>query len=270
MTEPATTPPATPPVTPPVTPPADNCISDFKVPEAYSKEKWIGGIKSVDDLWKQHANAQTLIGKKTVSQAPENPEVYEFKSIEQLKDAPRDPNVDNAVKKLLQKHGLSKEVGEKLVQDYEALVYETNKQALEKQTLLEKDFQTLTQQTFGEQADIVKEDFKKVFYDTIKGKEHLAEKLNALDNTQLTTLLAFSKAIHDKFVGESKVLSGGSSVPPQGDLKSQFQTLSAEKLRVRQDSTLAEHIRSQKLMALNKQMMTISAEASKKGLDLLS
>lgn len=39
---------------------------EFAVPDAYKDAGWVKNIHSVDDLWNQHANAQTLIGRKTV------------------------------------------------------------------------------------------------------------------------------------------------------------------------------------------------------------
>jgi hypothetical protein len=45
-------------------PVADN--NDFVVPEAYAEAGWAKNIHSYDDLWQQSANAQKLIGKKTI------------------------------------------------------------------------------------------------------------------------------------------------------------------------------------------------------------
>jgi hypothetical protein len=39
---------------------------DFAVPEEYKNAGWASNIKSYDDLWKQHDNAQKLIGRKTI------------------------------------------------------------------------------------------------------------------------------------------------------------------------------------------------------------
>lgn len=69
--------------------------NDFFVPEAYAEAGWTKNIHSYDDLWQQSANAQKLIGKKTIgiptadsSEAevadfysklrPETPESYEL------------------------------------------------------------------------------------------------------------------------------------------------------------------------------------------------
>lgn len=40
--------------------------NDFVVPDEYKEAGWAANIKSVNDLWTQHANAQKLIGKKTI------------------------------------------------------------------------------------------------------------------------------------------------------------------------------------------------------------
>ena len=40
--------------------------TDFTVPDEYKESGWAANIKSVNDLWTQHANAQKLIGKKTI------------------------------------------------------------------------------------------------------------------------------------------------------------------------------------------------------------
>ena len=38
----------------------------FSIPDEYKDAGWARNIKSVDDLWKMNANAQSLIGKKTI------------------------------------------------------------------------------------------------------------------------------------------------------------------------------------------------------------
>ncbi len=70
--------------------------NDFTTPDEYKDKGWAKNIKSNDDLWKNHSNAQELIGKKTVGvpdwdnatpqelsdyyskTRPENAEAYEF------------------------------------------------------------------------------------------------------------------------------------------------------------------------------------------------
>ena len=38
----------------------------FFVPDEYKEQGWAKNISSYDDLWKMNANAQSLIGKKTI------------------------------------------------------------------------------------------------------------------------------------------------------------------------------------------------------------
>lgn len=45
---------------------------DFNVPDAYKGQGWTQNIKSYDDLWQNAANAQKLIGKKTIGIPDEN------------------------------------------------------------------------------------------------------------------------------------------------------------------------------------------------------
>ncbi len=45
-----------------------NAVADngFAIPKDYAEAGWAKNLKSVDDVWKSLANAQTLIGKKTI------------------------------------------------------------------------------------------------------------------------------------------------------------------------------------------------------------
>ena len=65
-----TTPPAAPEaqVTPPAGAPAAPVTpAAFEVPQAYANEPWAQNIKSSADLWKEHQNAQALIGRPKVA-----------------------------------------------------------------------------------------------------------------------------------------------------------------------------------------------------------
>lgn len=249
----------------------DKRITDFKIPDEFKDEKWAKQIKTENDLWNQFSNAQKLIGQKGLLGAPENPEEYTFKSIEDLKDIDRDENIDNKVKNLLHKHKIPKEIGEALVQDYENLVYEIQKPNIENQQKVEKDFIELRKQVFGDKADSVTEDFKSIMRDTLGDKKHLADKMMELPNDQLVTLMTFAKNIHDKYVGEKKIPASSSTTTSQGgDLKSQFQELSSMKLQVRQDTNLNETVKRQKIQMLNQKIMKIGQEAANKGIDLFA
>ena len=63
----------------------DNTVADdtggFFVPDEYKEAGWTQNIKSYDDLWKMNANAQNLIGRKTIgvpSEDATDAEINEF------------------------------------------------------------------------------------------------------------------------------------------------------------------------------------------------
>lgn len=286
--------PPAPPSEPPVNPPTPQGTPDprvgdpeFKIPEQYVNEAWAKNLKSHENLWQEMANAQTLIGKKGIippgpnasaeeimqfhirQGMPQNPEGYEFKTIEPLKDKPRDEVFDNRVKNILHKHRLPKEVGQAIVQDMEQLFFEQSKPKLEARTQLEKDYAALRAQTFGADADVASNQFKEVIKNSLADKPHLAQKFNDMDNDTLVMLQVYAKKIHDTYVGESKItLPGGT--PPGGDLQTKFQNLSSEKLRVKQDTTLTKTVKDQKLAELNRQMRAVGDEANAKGIQLFT
>ncbi len=296
MTVPAIDPKVTP--TTPTVPPApsptitpDPKGSEFKVPEQYAKEPWAAGLKTIEDVFTQMANAQTLIGKKElyipppesatpeIKKAfqkalgiPETPEGYEFQVIEPLKDLKRDPTIDAKVKAELHKNGVPKSAGENIIKTLEMMVYETNKPRIEAQTKLEKDFSALKLATFGEKAETAQAQFKEVMLTTLKGQEHLTAKLNELSPEAVTTVIAFAKAIHDKYVGEHKITpagpgSGSGSSP---DLKTAYTELSAAKLVVKNDKNIPQHVKSQRLQELNTKMQEIGRKANESGINLFA
>ena len=68
--------------TQPVETPA-NPVNEFTIPDDYKDAGWASNIHSIDDLWSQHANAQKLIGKKTIGIPTEDSseeEISEFYS----------------------------------------------------------------------------------------------------------------------------------------------------------------------------------------------
>lgn len=61
----------------------ENPVNEFTIPDDYKDAGWASNIHSVEDLWSQHANAQKLIGKKTIGIPTEDSseeEISEFYS----------------------------------------------------------------------------------------------------------------------------------------------------------------------------------------------
>jgi hypothetical protein len=259
---------------------------DFKVPDEYKEEKWAKDLKSPDDLWKKFAHSQKLIGRKGVIRPdenapqeewdafynaqgrPENPEGYEFKNIEELQDVKRDETFDNAIKNIIHKHGVPKATAESVIHEVQKLTYEYQKPLIEKQTKMEQDFQKLTHEVLGEDKEQAIQQFKEVMRDSLGDNVAVAQKLETMDNDALLTAVVFAKNIHDKYVGENKIknTTGGGNMT--GDLRSDFRTLSEQKLRVKLDKNLPEHVKKQKIAHFNSQIQKIGAKASEQGINL--
>jgi len=263
---------------------------EFTVPEEYKEEKWAQDLKAAEDVWSKLAGAQKLIGRKGIIKPddhapkeewdafynaqgrPENVEGYEFKrTVEDLKDIPRNPEFDNKIKNMFHELGVSKELGETLTGKFEEIVYEFHKPNIEKQAQIDQEFERLTHDVFGENKQSAMEDFKEVMRDSLGNKAFLAQKLESMDNDQLLLTMVFAKNLHDKYVGENKVSVGdGSSGDLTGDLRTDFRTLSEKKMRIKLDTNLSKHVKDQKIAHLNSQIAKIGEKASEKGIDLFS
>jgi len=118
----------------------DERLRTFKIPEKYAKETWAKEVKSAEDLWSKMAGAQKVLGKDKVvlpgenaskeeldafykrMGRPDNPEGYEFKSIDELKEVERNVELDHGMKKILHEEGVSKAKGERIIAKSEALL----------------------------------------------------------------------------------------------------------------------------------------------------
>ena len=260
---------------------------DLKVPDEFKEEAWAKDLKTHEDVWKKLAGAQKLIGKKGIIPPskdapkeewdahykalgrPETPEGYEFQSIEALKAIDRNATLDNGIKQIFHKYNVPKEAAEGIVREYENLLYEFKKPDLEKMTKTEQEFQNLTKEVLGDERDSTINAFKDIMRESLGDKAFLASKLEGLDNDALMPLIVFSKNLHDKYVGENKIKVNNNSVGDMtGDLRSDFQTLSQKKLALKLDKNVPEHIKSQRIEVINKQMMKLGEQAQEKNINL--
>ena len=267
----------------------DPRLKELQVPEKYSKEPWAKEVKSVEDMWDKMNGLNKIAGKDKITLPgdnatadelnefhtrmgrPENAEGYEFKNIEGLSELERNVDLDHGLKNILFKRGTSKEVGEGLVSDYENLVYEMQKPMIESAAQRDVEFQKLADETLGEDKASAIESFKGVMRESLGDKAHLAAKIEGMDNDQLLTLMVFAKNINDKYTGESRVgVRPGSQPGLSGDLKTDFQTLSGQKLAIKTDKNMPEHIKKMKLANINTQMMKIGSQAKDKDINLFA
>lgn len=269
--------------------PDDPRLREVKVPEKYANQPWAKEVKSVEDLWDKMNGAQKLIGKDKIvlpgdnatkeeieafqikMGRPQNAEGYEFKSIDDLKEVERNVEMDHGMKKIFLEEGISKEVGERIVSKYESLIYGMQKPAIEIMAKREQDFAALATEVLGDDREASMNAFKTTLKESLGDKAHLADRINNMDNDQLLAMIVLSKNIHDKYSGESRVHRKPGDPPgPSGDLKADFQALSTQKLAIKMDDKMPEHIKKQKVMNINLQISKIGVQAKDKGIDLFS
>jgi len=261
--------------------------TDLKIPEKYANEPWAKEVKNVDDLWDKMNGAQKLIGKDKVvipgenateemmaefrekMGVPKSPDEYEFASIEDLQDIDRNLDLDKGMKQIFHKHNVPKQAGEAIVKEYESLVYDIHKPTIEATAQRNLEFQKLADEVLGEDRVASMEAFKGVMKESLGDKAYLADKIDQMSNEELIPLIVFSKKIHDTYVGESKIPGRPGQQPGlSGDLKTDFQTLSAQKVSIKMDKNMPEHVKKLKLSNINTQMTKIGAKASEQGIDL--
>lgn len=103
----------------------DNTAADntggFFVPDEYKEAGWTQNIKSYDDLWKMNANAQNLIGRKTIGVPAEDAtdaEINEFYAKirpAEIKDYGLDEDDSKDIGQLFYDNGLSKRQASNIV-----------------------------------------------------------------------------------------------------------------------------------------------------------
>ena len=264
-------------------------VKEVKVPEKYANEPWAKEVKSVDDLWDKMAGSQKLIGKDRVvlpgdnataeelaafhvrMGRPETSEGYTFANIKDLDVVERNADMDNNMKKIFFEEGVSKATGERIMSKLESAVYDTNKPMIEAEATRDQDFQALSTEVLGEDKPAAITAFKAVMREALGDKAFLMSKIENMDNDVLLPMIVLSKNIHDKYTGESRVgIKPGDPVGLSGDLKSDYNSLSTQKLAVRNDANMPEHIKKTKLANLNLQMQKVGAKASDQGIDLFA
>jgi len=270
--------------------PVDSRLKTFKIPEKYAKEAWAKEVKSFEDLWTKMAGANKLIGKdrfallgekptpeelttyRSVMKVPDNPEGYEFKNIEGLEDVQRNVELDHGMKKILHAENISKEAGERIMAASEKLIVDMQKETIDASAKREVAFQTLADQVLGKgEKKAATEAFMETMRTSLGENTQLATMLNGLENEALLPLIVFAKNIHDKYSGESTVPGGpGAPSGQSGDLKADFQALSTQKMNLKLDTKMPEHIKKQKIANLNTSISAIGIKAKEQGIDLFA
>lgn len=182
----------------------------FSIPDEYKDAGWAKNIKSVDDLWKMNANAQSLIGKKTIGIPDEKSTPEEWQGFySKLRPAKaEDYNLDfkgsdkEFYEKLFYDNGISSKQAGNIISAYKARMDEATNSFLS-----EEGFAAEMKGRFGDNYD----DKVKAITNLIKQEANQADAkvLDAMPNNVLGVMygildkIASRYAIKDTDVGKA-------------------------------------------------------------------
>mgnify|MGYP003147620473 CR=1 FL=1 len=188
----------------------------FAIPEGYKDKPYMKGIDSEEALYKAFDGVQSLLGQKVTfpddnttdenrlafnraAGMPEKAEEYLFEREEKDK-VNVDPAFDLKVKSLFHETGLSGKAATKLQKGFEKIAKEMETNG---QEALDKEFETLSKQTFGDQKEVILASSKKLLEEHAPEafKKHIAE----LDNQSLVLLASVLNEIKTKYIDEDNI-----------------------------------------------------------------
>jgi hypothetical protein len=206
---------------------------EFSVPEEYQNEGWTKDLKSNADVWTKLAGSEKLIGQKVEGKidllkedsSPEEANTY-YKAIgrpdeakgylfdrdgqsEQLQSLNSD-EVDNAVKDIFHKFGLTNKQATGIQKDYEALFGAQIAEQLESAKKYDSDFDEATIKAFGNDKEAIIES-SRILLEKF-APEGFDEHIKNLDNESLTVLAGVLNNLRKSYISEDAFsnLTGGS------------------------------------------------------------
>ena len=188
--------------------------NSFAIPDDYKDRGWAEKIKSNDDLFKAYDNAQSLIGKRPAGIPSQDASDDEWNQFYKAMGRPDEPNYQftdpeglpegfdptpfkEQAAKILHEAGLTPKQADKVYNEYLKMELESTgsqqEQSAEQQKALDEQYDQLTKEHFGEDAEkyetLLKEDFSKHVPQSLK--ETFAKLADMPD--VLTALMAYTK-----------------------------------------------------------------------------
>lgn len=209
--------------------------SEFVVPDAYKDKAWISKIKSLDDLWKQLDNTQSLVGKKFLhpdfdKATPE--ELEKFYSNVRPADKQKyaeslefGSSVDDGSKEfftdMLHKNGVHPKVANEMIKAYEAKLGEQS------QAMYDKDaFMGILEKSFGagyeKEAGVVTQSLKA----TLSPDDQAM--LEGMPNEFVGLVYRLTSAMQKQYGANEGSSAAGKSAPVNQDYDGLFKSKMAE------------------------------------------
>lgn len=203
-------------------------VTEFSIPDDYKDAGWASNIHSIDDLWTQHANAQKLIGKKTIgipSDDSSEQEIIDFYSKVRPESEDKydiDLGDDTELfKKVFYENGISARQAKSITDAYKESVRKVSEGLFS-----EDNFKSVMQETLG---DDYKAKIEKVngFLKQYGKKSALAE-IDQLPNQTLGLLYGLIDLTMDKYaVKELGSVSQKSAITSEKDMAEYMQKMQA-------------------------------------------
>lgn len=206
--------------------------SAFAVPEAYKDAGWADKVKSIDDLWKSHAAAQELIGRKKIVPDPETASEQEINdyygalrpqdhTAYDLGEGMSEENRE-VYGKMLHESGLSKYQADKLIKQYTE-----HEQSLLADSVSEEGFKQEMEKSFGADHE------KVVGKANALAKEHLSAEdqqvLENMPNKVLGLIYRLTNNVSKSYgMNEGAHAAGGGGAAPKVDVNKQRADIRAE------------------------------------------
>ncbi len=205
--------------------PSKESLPEFSkiIPEEFREKAYLKDVDSVDKLFSKLDASQKLIGERpggipneNASQEewdkfyktfgrPESSDKYEFKKID-LPEGYNSPDeaFEKSIRELFFKAGASQKQASVLQEGFDNLL-------LDKFKTQNDQFETLSQEVFGSKKDEAMQKAHSML------DEHtpdvLKDKLNSLNNESLVIMAGVLNKIHDKYIREDGLPSGGHGSP---------------------------------------------------------
>jgi hypothetical protein len=185
---------------PEITTATESTNGGFSVPEEYKNEGWTRNLTSIEDLWKMNANAQAMIGKKTLgipNAESTDTEWDEFYG--KIRPAKADDykidKIDgdaNEYKKLFHDNGLSQRQVDGIVKGYNAMM---DKIA---EPLFSKDgYNAELNKRFGDKAESIAKSVNSFIERNASDEDKVA--LNKMPNNVLGVVMSLINSVQTKY-----------------------------------------------------------------------
>lgn len=198
----------------------DNASGTFTVPEAYKDQPWASKVKSADDLWKQLANAQTLIGRKhpvpdfntatpqeienyLAQTRPENPDAYKFDTEEGYQPSGLEPEFAKA----FHKAGIHPHIGNELIKDLQGVLKAGAEKAFDAD-----EFLTTMEKAFGNGYEVKTNQTRQLIEANLSKEDNAA--LEGVPNKYLTLMYKLANNLRNAYGVKESGLQGEHNPSP--------------------------------------------------------